>query len=149
MFNCNDTLHFCNYSLIHFNWNNLLTCQQISIDVIVKIMCNTCIDTRAWIACLMKRYSIIKKKNHLIKYYKYQDLAWNGNQLLRISHSPNLLSVECKELQSFWLHATSSYENSQHPRFASLFHSTFTFFSSNVKNTLSNYPPFQRISLTS
>lgn len=134
MLDCNDRLHFCNYSLIHFNWNNLLTCQQISIDVIVKIMCNACLDTHAWIARLMKRYSIIKKKkkNHLIKYYKYigrsrlKSIAGN-------STPSNLLSVECKELQSFWLRATSSYENSQHSPFASL----------PTWKILSNYSPFQ------
>ena len=69
MVNCNDTIsHFCNYSLIHFNWDNLLTCQQISIDVIAKIMClqRVCVDVHAWIARLMKHvYLIIKKKKKI------------------------------------------------------------------------------------
>lgn len=120
MLDCNDRLQFCNYSLIHFNWNNLLTCQQISIDVIVKIMCNACLDTHAWIARLMKRYSIIKKRKK-ITWLNIINIGGSCLKSIAGNSTPsNLLSVECKELQSFWLRATSSYENSQHSPFASL-----------------------------
>lgn len=65
MVNCNDTIsHFCNYSLIHFNWDNLLTCQQISIDVIAKIMCmqRVCVDVHALCVNCTFIWSLKKKK---------------------------------------------------------------------------------------